>query len=127
MGWWRGIAYGPLAWYPVDDLIAEIRFVFTLCCYGGQKYNVFTYSFRESVSNNRIKSGYENRTRAPIDLVPAAGARAGTADGTEITEPGLAPQAESLDALEEGQLSPLSLSRTSSHLTVQSQIPPLQV
>jgi hypothetical protein len=25
MGWWRGIAYGPLAWYAIDDLIAEIR------------------------------------------------------------------------------------------------------
>lgn len=24
-GWWRGMAYGPLAWYSVDDLIAEIR------------------------------------------------------------------------------------------------------
>ena len=27
-GWWRGIAYGPLAWYSVQDLIAEIRYVF---------------------------------------------------------------------------------------------------
>lgn len=27
MGWWRGVAYGPLAWYAVDDLIAEIRWV----------------------------------------------------------------------------------------------------
>lgn len=25
MGWWRGVAYGPLAWYAIDDLIAEIR------------------------------------------------------------------------------------------------------
>lgn len=25
LGWWRGIAYGPLAWYAIDDLIAEIR------------------------------------------------------------------------------------------------------
>jgi hypothetical protein len=24
-GWWRGIAYGPLAWYAIEDLIAEIR------------------------------------------------------------------------------------------------------
>ncbi|KAG5733057.1 hypothetical protein E4T56_gene3570 [Termitomyces sp. T112] len=69
MGWWRGIAYGPLAWYPVDDLIAEIR---------------------ESVSNNRVKSGYENRPRAPIDMVPSAGARSGTADGTETSEPSIA-------------------------------------
>lgn len=27
MGWWRGIAYSPVAWYPIDDLIAEIRCV----------------------------------------------------------------------------------------------------
>ena len=25
LGWWRGVAYGPLAWYPIADLIAEIR------------------------------------------------------------------------------------------------------
>ncbi|KAF8624762.1 hypothetical protein AX15_005656 [Amanita polypyramis BW_CC] len=69
MGWWRGVAYGPLAWYAIDDLIAEIR---------------------ESVSNNRIKSGHQNRMNAPIDKVPGAGARSGTADGVEISEPGLA-------------------------------------
>ncbi|KXN83587.1 hypothetical protein AN958_01152 [Leucoagaricus sp. SymC.cos] len=103
MGWWRGIAYGPLAWYAIDDLIAEIR---------------------ESVSNNRVKSGYEDRTRAPIDLVPGAGARMGTADGIETTEPGLAPQ---LETLEEGQPSPLSLSLTSSLLEPQAQIPQLRV
>ncbi|KAG6897918.1 hypothetical protein C0992_009070 [Termitomyces sp. T32_za158] len=68
MGWWRGIAYGPLAWYPIDDLIAEIR---------------------ESVSNNRVKSGYENRPRAPIDMVPSAGARSGTADGIDTSEPSI--------------------------------------
>ncbi|KIJ68663.1 hypothetical protein HYDPIDRAFT_106897 [Hydnomerulius pinastri MD-312] len=27
MGWWRGVAYSPVAWYAIDDLIAEIRFV----------------------------------------------------------------------------------------------------
>lgn len=27
MGWWRSVAYGTLAWYSVDDLIAEIRYV----------------------------------------------------------------------------------------------------
>jgi hypothetical protein len=67
LGWWRGVAYGPLAWYNIDDLIAEIR---------------------ESVSNNRIKSGYAGRT-APIDLVPSAGSRTGTADGHDTSEPGL--------------------------------------
>ncbi|KAL0950826.1 hypothetical protein HGRIS_007588 [Hohenbuehelia grisea] len=69
MGWWRGVAYSSLAWYAIDDLIAEIR---------------------ESVSNNRIKSGYTNRGKAPIDLVPSAGARSGTADGIDTTEAGLA-------------------------------------
>jgi len=44
----------------------------------------FTTS-RESVTNNRIKSGYENRVRAPIDTVPLAGARSGHADGVETT------------------------------------------
>ncbi|KAF8640977.1 hypothetical protein AX17_000623 [Amanita inopinata Kibby_2008] len=82
MGWWRGIAYGPLAWYAVDDLIAEIR---------------------ESVSNNRVKSGYENRINAPIDQVPLAGARSGTADGIETSEPGLA-KSESL--YDEGHATP---------------------
>ena len=42
------------------------------------------------MTNNRIKSGYENRVRAPIDMVPSAGARAGHADGIETTEPGIA-------------------------------------
>ncbi|KAJ8596474.1 hypothetical protein M405DRAFT_805271 [Rhizopogon salebrosus TDB-379] len=79
LGWWRGVAYGPLAWYAIDDLIAEIR---------------------ESVSNNRIKSGHENRVNAPIDMVPDAGARTGTANGDEYStstlaipdvEDGLAP------------------------------------
>ncbi|KAF8321554.1 hypothetical protein DL93DRAFT_2072264 [Clavulina sp. PMI_390] len=59
-GWWRGVAYSGVAWYPIQDLIAEIR---------------------ESVSNNRIKSGYENRGNAPIDMVPGAGSVSGTADG----------------------------------------------
>ena len=44
----------------------------------------------ESVSNNRVKSGYVNRQNAPIDLVPDAGARAGTANGHETTESSLA-------------------------------------
>ncbi|KAK1220957.1 hypothetical protein PQX77_016254 [Marasmius sp. AFHP31] len=64
-GWWRGISYSSVAWYPIDDLVAEIR---------------------ESISNNRVKSGYTNRT-APIDDTPQAGARSGTADGRETTMP----------------------------------------
>ncbi|KAG5648201.1 hypothetical protein DXG03_006156 [Asterophora parasitica] len=108
MGWWRGIAYGPLAWYSIDDLIAEIR---------------------ESVSNNRIKSGYDNRTQAPIDLVPHAGARAGTADGIETSEPTIANN----DAdLEDGDTNTARLhspgTRSSaSLLTPQSHIPTLRV
>ena len=25
MSWWRSVAYSPIAWYAIDDLIAEIR------------------------------------------------------------------------------------------------------
>ncbi|KAJ7293243.1 hypothetical protein C8J57DRAFT_1268494 [Mycena rebaudengoi] len=105
MGWWRGIAYGPLAWYAIDDLIAEIR---------------------ESVTNNRIKSGYENRAQAPIDMVPNAGARSGTADGVDTSEPGLAnPDAD----LEAGHgtsalLTPLAANPS---FTPQNAIPTIQV
>ncbi|KAF7310631.1 hypothetical protein HMN09_00605900 [Mycena chlorophos] len=86
LGWWRGIAYGPLAWYSIDDLIAEIR---------------------ESVSNNRIKSGHENRARAPIDNVPDAGSRSGTANGIETTEVGLSAGVET--DLERGGQTPSHL------------------
>ncbi|GLB36426.1 hypothetical protein LshimejAT787_0307140 [Lyophyllum shimeji] len=105
MGWWRGVAYGPLAWYAVDDLIAEIR---------------------ETVSNNRVKSGYENRRRAPIDMVPQAGARAGTADGLETSEP---PIGGNESQLEDGEGNPPQLlsPRSPSLLTPQSHIPTLQV
>ncbi|GBE78102.1 hypothetical protein SCP_0109840 [Sparassis crispa] len=65
MGWWRAIAFNPLAWYAIDDLIAEIR---------------------EESSNNRIRSGMNAR---PIDFVPHAGSRKGTASGVETTEPSL--------------------------------------
>lgn len=102
MGWWRGIAYSPVAWYAVDDLIAEIR---------------------ESVSNNRVKSGHANRTSAPIDLVPQAGARMGAADGTEYTEPSLAVPDE--EAGEES-IGPVR-SRTTMTLSPQTQIPSLRV
>lgn len=27
LGWWRALSYSPLAWYAVDDLVAEIRYV----------------------------------------------------------------------------------------------------
>ncbi|KIK71327.1 hypothetical protein GYMLUDRAFT_33473 [Collybiopsis luxurians FD-317 M1] len=88
LGWLRGLAYGSLAWYDIDDLIAEIR---------------------ESVSNNRVKSGYENRQNAPIDQVPQAGARCGTANGVETTEPGLTQTGRDL---EDGETSPLPTTPT---------------
>ncbi|KAF9568561.1 hypothetical protein CPC08DRAFT_739765 [Agrocybe pediades] len=108
-GWWRAVAYSPIAWYAIEDLIAEIR---------------------ESVTNNRIKSGYENRPRAPIDMVPSAGARAGRADGIETTEPGIA----NLDLqVEEGiprsstSSSTHDLNGGSQYLSPQNQIPHLRV
>ncbi|KAJ6604307.1 hypothetical protein DFH09DRAFT_1122281 [Mycena vulgaris] len=102
MGWWRSKAYGPLSWYDIDDLIAEIR---------------------ESVTNNRVKSGYANRPQAPIDMVPHAGARAGTADGIETTEPGLAnPDAD----LEDGQGTPTTLTPRAT-LSPQNLIPTIRV
>ncbi|KAG6837041.1 hypothetical protein H0H93_015904 [Arthromyces matolae] len=107
MGWWRGIAYGPLAWYSIDDLIAEIR---------------------ESVSNNRIKSGYENRRRAPIDMIPSAGARSGTADGIETSEPTLANTESELEDGEGATPARLLSPRTADALlTPQGHIPNLRV
>ena len=101
MGWWRAVGYSPVAWYAIDDLIAEIRKE-SFC-------NPFTTQIdlpncRESVSNNRVKSGYENRPEAPIDNVPSAGARMGTADGIEETPPGLAKP-----DLEGGEATPVTL------------------
>jgi hypothetical protein len=80
-GWWRGTAYGSLAWYSVQDLIAEIRCVLL----ASHMTLPVTYNsvVRESTSNNRVKSGYTNRPTAPIDLVPGAGATSGNADGTQ--------------------------------------------
>lgn len=77
-GWWRKVAYSSIAWYAIEDLIAEIR---------------------ESSSNNRVKSGYKNRGTAPIDMVPDAGSRTGRPDGIETTEHGIA-----VNDLESGDL-----------------------
>jgi hypothetical protein len=79
---------------------------------------------RESVTNNRVKSGYENRARAPIDTVPSAGARTGHADGVETTGTGIA----NLNSqLEDGEVlttpkytSPRSSNRQSQSLTPQT-------
>lgn len=100
LGWWRGVAYGPLAWYAIDDLIAEIR---------------------ESVSNNRVKSGYDNRINPPIDAVPEAGARTGAANGDEYTASSLA-----IPDIEDGLASPSS-SNTSFASNSSGHIPHLHV
>lgn len=76
----------------------------------------------ESVSNNRIKSGYTNRESAPINDVPGAGARMGAADGTEQTEQGLAVPDE-----EAGEGTPGSHPRTPNTLSPQMQIPEIRV
>lgn len=54
--WRRKVIFGPMNWWGVEDLRAEIR---------------------ESASNNRVKSGYADRAKAPIDQVPDAGAITG--------------------------------------------------
>ncbi|KAL7410176.1 hypothetical protein BDY24DRAFT_444338 [Mrakia frigida] len=69
----RGFPFGPLGFYSLEDLIAEIR---------------------ESSSNNRIKSGYSNssssssRRPRPLESVLDAGSRAGLSNGVEITPSG---------------------------------------
>lgn len=76
--------------------------------------------YRESVSNNRVKSGSATR---PIDQVPAAGARSGTADGVESTDPGLANT-----DLEDGERTPGTITlQLPTLLSPQSHIPPLRV
>lgn len=79
-GWWRAMAYSSVAWYSIEDLIAEIR---------------------EQTSNNRVRStDPERKNSRPIDRVPNAGARAGMPDGRELTDRGLVT--ETLDTPEEG-------------------------
>lgn len=69
MGWWRAVGYSSIAWYAIDDLIAEIR---------------------EESSNNRVRSGPSQSSQPrPIDLVPGAGARRGLPNGVETTQPSL--------------------------------------
>jgi len=69
------------------------------------------YRLRESVSNNRVKSGYRNRPSAPIDTVPSAGARSGNANGIETSQPSLGYS--NLSEVEEGQRDPSSLASRS--------------
>ncbi|KAI0336091.1 hypothetical protein GY45DRAFT_1316152 [Cubamyces sp. BRFM 1775] len=106
MGWWRRVAYSPIAWYDVDDLIAEIR---------------------EESTNNRVRSSVNPR---PIDFVPDAGARRGTADGVETTDASLL-----VADPERGEISPnllpptpgSSRARQQSGPTSDASIPHLQV
>ncbi|KDQ54766.1 hypothetical protein JAAARDRAFT_37866 [Jaapia argillacea MUCL 33604] len=106
MGWWRGMAYGPLAWYSIDDLIAEIR---------------------EETSNNRVKSGYASRRNAPIDMVPDAGVRHGNPDGKETTEASLStPDIEAGERASTSTTSPRS-SQASPPVSSRTQIPSLRL
>ncbi|KAL4243082.1 hypothetical protein ABKN59_001036 [Abortiporus biennis] len=101
MGWWRSVGYSNLAWYDIDDLIAEIR---------------------EESSNNRIRSGPSSRSHPrPIDTVPAAGARTGTADGLETTDSGLAVEdVEDPDLLHPRRLSRIDSTSSSGSATEQT-------
>ncbi|OCF40344.1 hypothetical protein I317_05846 [Kwoniella heveanensis CBS 569] len=61
--WRRNMVFGGVNWWSIEDLRAEIR---------------------EETSNNRVKSGYQHRDRAPIDRVPDAGSVAGFPNALEI-------------------------------------------
>ncbi|WWC89404.1 uncharacterized protein L201_004328 [Kwoniella dendrophila CBS 6074] len=61
----RNMVFGAMNSWSVEDLRAEIR---------------------EESSNNRVKSGYEHRDRAPIDRVPDAGSIAGLPNALDVSE-----------------------------------------
>lgn len=85
-GWWRKVNYSGMGWWSIDDLIAEIRWVFL----NDSRYVcALTWIGSEQTSNNRVKSAYPNRHGAPIERVPDAGARVGLPNGVEIPQPGL--------------------------------------
>ncbi|GJE87757.1 hypothetical protein PsYK624_038400 [Phanerochaete sordida] len=94
MGWWRAVGFSGMAWYAVDDLIAEIR---------------------EETSNNRVRSGPKpRRGPRPIDQVPAAGARQGLPNGVETTSAGLGVADPEDPELSPGLMRPMSFSAPSS-------------
>lgn len=94
MGWWRSVGYSGLAWYAIDDLIAEIR---------------------EETSNNRVRSGPRpKRAPRPIDQVPSAGARQGLPNGVETTSAGLGVVDPEDPDLSPGAMRPMSFSGPSS-------------
>lgn len=107
MGWWRSLAYGPLAWYAIDDLMAEIRSVVPTfpIVPSSRTFLISLRIFSEESSNNRIRSSMPKKVPRPIDHVPAAGTRNGHANGTETTEAGLRAADASLED-GEGTLSP---------------------
>ena len=81
--------------------------------------DVHALAYREESSNNRIRSGNPTQKRPrPIDMVPGAGARSGTANGVETTAVGIAA-----DDVEDPEMYPNRVrsrqSTASSHLSVE--------
>lgn len=89
-----------MGFYSLDDLVAEIRYVFPFLSDSSCDYLTLTsrtVGCRESTSNNRIKTGSAystpnptspisptmDRYVRPLDQVPGAGARSGDANGAE--------------------------------------------
>lgn len=56
MGWWRGVAYSGIAWYAIDDLIAEIRYV------------VYSYLPPFASPSGMVRSPAECRNRSTLYL-----------------------------------------------------------
>ena len=80
---------------------------------------------RETTSNNRVKSGYQNRSSAPIDNVPSAGARSGTAAGVETSTATVAAVDINIAAVEEGQT--IRIPTSASLLATRRFVPPVVV
>ena len=70
--WRRNVVFGSMNWWSIEDLRAEIRYAHSLQIIR-QMQEGMADSSSESTSNNRVKSGYEDRPRAPIERVPDAG------------------------------------------------------
>lgn len=119
MGWWRRVAYSSLAWYDIDDLIAEIRCVISPVARSFKikdliVANTHCISLREETTNNRVRSGPSTHNHPrPIDHVPSAGARRGLPNGVETTDSGLA-----IEDIEDPESQPYRQSqRRSTHLS----------